>query len=176
MPDTYTFSNSSVRSTSSISSNEKSPTSYSNSDGVESLGRRNVANIGTSASPECTRSHFDDSPGSAFGGVNNSRKHHPTTPDGVNAQSSVIINSSGQDSNEDSRLVTVDVTQLTHIIRSVIQEEIGALKNNVGDLMDQIHLDIINLQAEIILNLQEQHVSFTFNLLLACHHCNEGLL
>lgn len=163
MPDTYTFSNTSVRSPNSVISSSKSPDSYSNVGSFEQLDRRKSPNIGTSASPECTRLHLDDSPGSAYGGVNSARKHHPTTPDGVNAQSSVITVNSGHDRRDgESRLVTVDTAELSQIIRSVIQEEIGALKYNIGDVMDQIHMDIINLQAEIILNLQEQHVRCTF--------------
>ena len=168
MPDVYTFSS---------RSSDRSPSSISNGGSPELSGRLNSPNLGPGASPVLPGNHFDDSPGSAYGGVNsaNVRRTHPTTPDGVNAQCSVLSrleNDSQQRNNTDrgeasnsgnSRLITVDTTQLTQIVRSVIQEEVGALRgavqDNLMDLMvDQIHMDIIHLQAEMLLKLQQQHV------------------
>lgn len=171
MPDTYTFS----------SSPDRSPKFGSNGSSPDLPGFRNTHGPqigGSSASPALTGSHFgshlDDSPGSANGGENIPNRLHPTTPDGVNAQSApttLVQNKQDCDtnrkqdlSNVNSGLITVDATQLAEMVRSVIREEIGALKTAVRDqvtdlMLDQIHLDIVHLQAAILLKLQEQQVS-----------------
>ncbi|XP_045164628.2 protein NEDD1-like [Mercenaria mercenaria] len=143
----------------------------STANGVQSpeLKRQRQAHnhqVGMSASPQFSSMPLDDSPGSAHGSAR--------TPDGVNAQSSVPNNIDYQhsgrkedrivknDGKTNSRMLSGDMGQLAEIIRSVVQEELSdfkkdmrcVMRDEVDDMVDQLHRDIINLQAEMLIQFQ----------------------
>ena len=133
----------------------------------------------TVISPSIPRMHLDDSPGSVSGSSNTDHLKllsHPRTPEGVNAESCAASNSvySRQTENRpgglevSSQPLTGDIAQLTHIIRSVVREEFATMKRDIvnevrdeiEDRTDQLHLDIINLQAEMLRQFQIHQVNF----------------
>ena len=123
--------------------------------------------VGISASPSLPSTA--DSQGSVVASSCSSVRHFKaTTPDGVNAQSS-IVNSFDQYENgpvRHSQTVPTDMKQFAQVIRTVVQEELDSFKRNirnvvrdeVDDMVDQLHKDIINLQAEMLRQFQIHQV------------------
>lgn len=150
----------------------------------ESKRQRHVHNqqVGRSASPSLpsmhldslpNSMHLDDSPGSAYGGGQN---RFPSTPEGVNPQSHVSDRTSPVHSvrhetrttanhvKSDSSLFTGDAAKIAEIVRVVVQEELSnfkkdmcsILRDEVDEMVDQLHRDIINLQVEMLRQFQLQ--------------------
>lgn len=116
-----------------------------------------------------------------------SRHYTATTPDGVNAQSLVASNvdshsvggvgrvdsaRGGRGGNVNNRVnqdagVSSDMTQIAAIVRSVVQEELGTMRRDmrsvvrdeIDDMTEQLHKDIITLQAEMLRQFQIHQVN-----------------
>lgn len=67
-----------------------------------------------------------------------------------------------------SKVFSGDVGQLAEVIRTVVQEELSdfkkdmrrSLRDEVDDMVDQLHRDIINLQAEMLIQFQLHQVRY----------------
>jgi hypothetical protein len=131
--------------------------------------------VGMSASPQFPSLPLEDSPGSAYGSAHGSAHSSARTPDGVNAQSSVQnlmdINHSARRENRtvktsvkaDSQTLSGDMSQLAEVIRGVVREELAEFKKDMinvmmDDMVDQLHRDIITLQAEMLIQFQIHQV------------------
>lgn len=146
--------------------------------------------VGKTASPPFPSMHLDDSPGSAHGGAPVAmRSYQATTPDGVNAQSSLPNNvDTHHYIRKEDRIVTKnatlnsgvlgrDVADIANVVRSVVQEELREFKKDmrcvirdeVDDVADQLHRDIMNLQVEMLKQFQIHQVTAQF-----CYSITEG--
>ena len=134
---------------------------------------------GASSSRSLPRMHLDESPGSVSGGINTDNiKSLNSQTEGVSAEA-CAANFQGSDnsssSRTESRPVNLELSQplsgdmvvLANVVRSVVQEEFAAMKRDIvtevkdeiDDTRDQLHSDIINLQAEMLRMFQIHQVS-----------------
>ena len=119
--------------------------------------------------------HLDESPGSVSGSHMENVRPLDSQTEGVSAEAcaanSQISSSRQTDSRptnlEFSRPLSGDMAVLAHVVRSVVQEEFMAMKRDIvqevkdeiDDTRDQLHRDIINLQAEMLRMFQIHQVS-----------------
>ena len=136
---------------------------------------------GIGSSSSFPRLQLDESPGSVSGSNytdNIKLQMHPRTPEGVSAEScttNLQASSSVYSHQTENRPTGLELTkplsgdmaQLTHIIRSVIQEEFATMKRDIlnevkyelEERSHQLHWDIITLQAEMLRQFQIHQVN-----------------
>ncbi|KAL4226095.1 Protein nedd1 [Mactra antiquata] len=158
---------------------DSSPSSTDGAGSPDLKHHRNEANYhaGQSSSPSLPNMHVEDSSGSAhYNGHSSGAVTKATTPDGVNAQSSVsnsMISPTFYDRQKrtegvkssvrlDSKVLSVEQKQIADIVEHIVHEQLSNFKiemqtfirNELDEVVHQLHKDITNLQVEMLRQIQ----------------------